>query len=574
MAEGEWTGKQGSTDRIACCLVLAACVLLVYWGVQHHDFVNIDDPAYVLENRHVQEGLGKAGFLWALGGAVAGNWHPLTLISLAADYELYGLYPGGYHWTNVILHLLATMFLFLALERMTGRSAESFVVAALFGIHPLHVESVAWVAERKDVLSGFFWITGLWFYARYAELGGWRNYGLVLAAFVMGLMSKPMVVTFPFVLLLLDYWPLGRFGTEARAKQALRLIAEKVPLFFLTLVSGIVTYHVQQQVQAMMPSEVLPFWWRVGNAFVSYGRYILKAVWPVGLSVFYPHPGLWSGSAIAGSVLFFAAVSGAVLYCRRRHPYLLTGWLWYVGTLVPVIGLVQVGEQAMADRYTYLPLTGLFIMLAWATGGWVSRGTSRRAIAAGAAMVFIMACLIGVSRGQAAYWKDSMALFGHALQVTKNNHFAHNNLGAALFEAGKIGPAIAHYREALRISPADLTARRNLGLALAALGRHDEAIAQYEWILRRRPGDPSVERSLADALMARHKAREASVHYRRALAGDPDDPELHNNIGVALWDTGDRPGAILHFRKALQLRPGYADARRNLDKALKTGDTR
>jgi hypothetical protein len=455
------------------CLGLALAVLVVFLPATRHEFVNYDDLEYVTQNGHVQAGLMWESVAWALSSTQASNWHPLTWLSHMLDCQLYGLKAGGHHLTNLLLHAVNTLLLFLVLRQMTGATWRSAFVAALFGLHPLHVESVAWVAERKDVSSTLFWMLTLWTYALYVargEGGGARgeggasnlrsaqhatqitrpssgltqsatlHYSLALVCFALGLMAKPMLVTLPFVLLLLDYWPLGRLQrstSNAQLPMIRRLIYEKLPFFALALASSLVTFVVQRKGGAVSSLTTLSVGARIANAAVSYARYLGKTFWPDNLSVLYPHPGHWLVWQVAGAGLLLAGGTAGALALRRRRPYLPVGWLWYVGTLVPVIGLVQVGIQSMADRYMYVPAIGVFIMLAWGlwdlTAGW--RG-QRVALATGGAVA--LACCGAVTRSQVGYWTNSETLFRRAVQVTKKNYLAYNNLGYYLSGQGRV----------------------------------------------------------------------------------------------------------------------------------------
>ena len=457
-------------------LLLLLAVAVVYWRVTDCEFIGFDDGQYVVENPHVHAGLSAQSVTWAFTTTAASNWVPLTWLSYMLDYELYGLNPRGYHLTNLLLHLASSALLLLVLWRTTGARGCSAFVAALFALHPLHVESVAWVAERKDVLCGFFFMLTLWAYTRYAErdftLG---RYGLVLLFLGLGLMAKPMLVTVPAVLLLLDFWPLGRFErTRLRT-----LLLEKVPLLLLAVCAAVPTWLIQASSSATGLVENLGLDLRVGNALLAYVHYIVHFFWPRGLAVFYPHPGadVSIGWAIAAGLLLLG-VSVLVLRSTPRRPYLALGWLWYLGMLVPVIGLVQVGEQAMADRYTYLPMIGLTIAVAWGAPDLLERWRPRPELVA-AATGLVLVTLASLTWVQIGYWRNSVTLFEHALRVTQDNHLAHTNLGVALTERGEHERAIHHYEQALRIKPDYVAAHFNLAVTLVRQDRRAEAIRHY-----------------------------------------------------------------------------------------------
>ncbi len=565
------------TRDMLLSLALMIAVLFVYWNVQRYEFLRFDEELYVTKNAHVLAPLSWAKIRWAFTAMDAGIWHPLTWLSLMLDHELYGLYAGGYHWTNVVLHGLGTVLLFMALRRMTARAGGSFVVALLFGIHPLHVESVAWVAERKDVLSGLFWMAALWFYGAYVEQGGWWRYLLVLASFVLGLLSKPMAVTLPFVLLLLDYWPLRRLeigcghseeaGLVSKGTQRKRpswLLLEKVPFFLLSAFFSLLAFHAQNYAGAVLPLESLPFSTRIGNALISYNRYLGKTFWPSDLAVFYPYPTVRPFLQIAAAFIFLVLVTAMVLYWRRRYPYLLVGWFWYVGTLIPVIGLVQVGSQSMADRYTYIPLVGVFMMFAWGFYAVRKKWPQGKAVLVSAAAVLAV-FLVVAAHQQVQYWQNSVSLFSHAVSVAKQNYVAHNNLGAALMDRHDYDGAARHFARVLEIKPESIGAENDLGGALFKLGRIDDALVHYREAIRKNPEYADAERNLADALTAKGDVQEAVEHYRRALALQPKNPEAHNNLGVALFHLGDQEAAVRHIEEALRLRPDYGDALKNRD---------
>ncbi len=475
-------------------ILLAAIILATYWPVAGFDFVVYDDYSYITNNPVVQEGLSVRGLSWAFTTFHASNWHPLTWLSHMLDVELFGLDAGWHHLVNALIHLANSVLLFLVLRGMTGATWRSFVVAALFGVHPLHVESVAWVAQRKDVLSGFFWILAMAAYLRYVRRPGTARYLAALACFALGLLCKPMAVTLPFVLLLLDWWPLGRMAGEPGAQGAPgqplhaglpKLLLEKVPFLLLSALSAAVTFLAQKQGGAL--DQALSLWARVQNALVAYAAYLWKTVAPVSLAVLYPHPGssVPAGKAIAAGLLL-AALTAAFVHLRGRRPHLLAGWLWYLGTLVPVIGLVQVGVQSLADRYTYIPLVGIFIALSWEAGDRLSR---LRVRPSGAAVVagLVLSALVAVSGVQVRYWRNSVALFRHALSVEPDNWVAHVNLGWALEQEGRLDDAASHYRAALAIRPGNPYAHNNLGYVLELLGRTDEAVFHYREALRLKP---------------------------------------------------------------------------------------
>ncbi len=462
-------------QAILICVCLAVLIAAVYWPVVHAGFLNYDDDQYVTANPHVRAGLTVPGVAWAFTSVYAAYWLPLTWLSLALDYQWFGMNAGGYHIVNVMLHTASTLLLFLVLRRMTGATWRSAWVAAVFGVHPLHVESVAWVTERKDVLSGLFWMLAMGGYVRYVERPTRLRYAVVTGWCAMGLMAKPTVVTLPFVLLLLDYWPLGRtrwvpsvVGNKAPLRFG-ELVWEKVPLFALAAVSCGVTTWAQHSGGSISSLERLPLGLRMANAMVSYVWYIEKAVWPTGLAVFYPYR-VWSPGVVIVAGAILAAVSATVIRRARRDPHLAVGWFWFLGVLVPAIGLVQVGVQSMADRYMYLPLIGLTIMLCWSVPSRVMERWDLKLITCDAAAALLAVCA-ALSRVQVEYWKDSETLFRHAVDVTRDNWLAHSNLGVALAQTGEIEEAIAQYEEALRIKPDLLRAHYNLGIALARVGQ-------------------------------------------------------------------------------------------------------
>ncbi len=575
----------GLNDRwtvAGVCIFLAAITLVVFGRTAHYGFVNYDDNDYVYENPEVARGLTLQGIVWAFTHVYAANWHPLTWISHMLDCQLYGLNPGGHHLTNILLHAATAILLFLVLRQMTGALWRSAFVAAVFAIHPLRVESVAWVTERKDVLSGVFFMLTIGAYVRYAQrrsgapavpvLDPWRStrdYGLVLFFFALGLMCKPMLVTLPFVLLLLDYWPLNRVTTVTDHRNHFpiprRLILEKLPLFGLAAASCVATLIAQTEAIQRFENISLPL--RVGNALISYVAYMGQMFWPSGLAVLYPFT--TRGVGVAGvvlSVVVLAGISTGVFVLRRR-PYLLTGWLWYLIMLVPVIGIVRVGFQARADRYTYLPQIGLYVLLTWAAADLCAGWRHRRVVLGGCSTIILVA-LIFCARTQASYWRNSESLWTHTLACTSDNFIGHNNLGNALLQMGSVDKAITHFQKALEINPNDVEANINLGSALLQKGNVGEAISHFQKALQISPDFAGAHNNLGNALLKMGRVDEAIAHYQRALQINPNSVEAHNNLGSALLQMGSVDEAIAHYQKALEIEPDNADAHYNLGTAL------
>jgi len=498
-------------------------------------------------------------------------------LSYMADIAFYGLSPGGLHLTNLLLHLANVVLLFALLARMTRRIYPSAFVAALFALHPLHVESVAWIAERKDVLSTLFWLLTTGAYVLYVERRTAVRYGLVLLSFALGLLSKPMLVTLPFTLLLLDFWPLRRLESPDAAfpwRRGLGLVAEKIPILVLAAGSCVVTYVVQHRGGAVSSFDYLPLSFRLCNAVMSYVAYLGKAVWPTGLAVLYPYPQAFPLWQVLSAFWALALASLLVLRGARRWPSLFVGWFWYLGTLVPVIGIVRIGEHAMADRFVYIPLIGIYLAIAWGVPALFPGGRIRTA----ALPVLALAVLLGivpVTRAQLAHWRDGKALYTHALRVTRGNSVMHNNLGVILLREGRIDEAAAQFREALRIRPDHPKAHCNLGRILEQQGQSDLAIAEYEMALLGDPDSLTAHNNLGNIFVRQKKTEAAIRHYRVALAADPDDEHIHQNLASALADAGRPDEALLHYRIALQLVPGFVEAHYNLGvllEALKRPD--
>jgi len=557
--------------RIFIGIGLSILALVSYWGVAGNQFISFDDPMYVTENAQVKKGLSKATAVWAFTTSQASNWHPLTWLSLLLDRELYGRNAGGYHWTNVILHLLGGLILFLALSRMTALLWPSGLVAALFLIHPLHVESVAWVAERKDVLSGLFWMMGIWYYARYAERPGPVRYLWVILSFTCGLLSKPMAVTFPFVLFLLDWWPLRRSG-GGKATWG-RLLCEKIPLFLLSAATSVITFLVQKENQAIVPLSAMTFGDRLANAAISYAAYLEKAFWPADLSIYYPYLGFPAFGHLIFALVLLVLITGVSIILLKQSPYLLVGWLWYLGTLVPVIGFVQVGSQAMADRYTYLPLVGVFLMAVWGVKDLLDGCRARRAIW-GFVSSGVIVVLVFLTQIQVSYWKDTSTLFGHALSSTERNFMAHHLLAEELSKAGDPAGAENHYRESIRIKPSFKQAYNGLGHLMMIQGKQDEAGRLLEKSLEIDPTYAPAMKNLGDVRLRQGKTDDALPLYRKAMLLGVEDPELLNNYGVALFFKGEKEEAVSKIRAALRLKPDYPEARDNLRKILEKREGR
>ena len=554
----------------ALCAALVVLTIAAFTGVLSNGFVQYDDGPYVMENEHVRSGLNAESIEWAFTSAYSANWHPVTWLSHMLDVQLYGLDAGRHHRTSLILHVLNVMLLFLLLVRMTKALWPSALAAALFAIHPLHVESVAWVAERKDVLSTLFWLLTFFAWVKFVRGRKRRWYALSLASFSLGLMTKPMLVTLPFTLLLLDFWPLRRITLPLeKASGAIKnVLLEKAPFFALSAVSCVITFVIQRGAGAVQDVENFPLSGRIANATVAYATYLGKVFWPSRLAVFYPHHhiGLLSWP-MAGAALLLAAVTAGVIRLFKRAPYLAFGWFWYLGTLVPVIGFVQVGVQERADRYTYVPLVGIFIAIAWALAAWEAKS---RPIRLGGICVsaLALASLFPVTRLQVGYWADSASLFGRALAVTKDNYLAHYNVGLLLYNQGNKEEALAHYQEAARIKPDYFHALDNLGNVYADLGRNEEAIAQYTEALRYRPDNAKALSNLGAILLRVNRVPEAIERLQQAVIADPKQAEAENNLGAALKRADRLPEAAQHFQRAVEINPNFAVAHNNLGMTL------
>jgi tetratricopeptide (TPR) repeat protein len=571
----------GKYRTILMCAALAIAIFAAFWQVLGYGFTNFDDDIYVTENPHVQGGLSRQSVVWAFRTPYASFWHPLTMLSHMLDCELFGLNPHGHHLTNVLLHIANTLLLFIVLKEMTVGSTrspqaaiwKSAFVAAAFALHPLHVESVAWVAERKDVLSTLFWMLTMLAYLRYAGHPSAGRYLLTLGLFALGLMAKPMLVTLPFVLLLLDYWPLGRlqFNRLAREQEKnsadighkwSRLILEKVPFFVLSAVFSVITIFTQKPKQAVV--SAWPAGIRVGNAMVSYLVYIRKTIWPSGLAAFYPYPGdklsLWE-AVVAIAVLL--GISVFVIRLIPRYKYLLVGWLLFVGTLVPVIGLVRVGSFAMADRFTYIPLTGLFIIIAWGSDELLA-SRRRGKIALGISATAVLSALLICTSFQVRYWRNNTTLFEHAIKVTTNNFLAYNNLGVAYGELGRYAEETEAYKQAVKIKPDYADAHYNLAVVYGTLGRYTEAIEAYKQTIKIKPDYADAYYNLGNAYRELGLRTEAIEAFQQAIRTKPDYAEAQNNLGNAYYSLGRWQEAVEAYRQTIALKPDYAEAHYNL----------
>ncbi len=551
-------------------IIAVGLVLLtvsVFWGVLDLPFINLDDPDYVTQNSHVLEGLTFQSFVWSLRTTHAANWHPLTWLSHMADVSLFGVAPQGHHGTNLLLHCVNGFLLFMLFSSLTGAVWRSAVLAALFAIHPLRVESVAWVSERKDVLSTFFWLTATLAYGAYVRRPDWRRYALLLVLFALGLSSKPMLVTFPFTLLLLDVWPLKRINLHQLSVRACwPFIYEKLPLFALSAASSLITFLAQRAGGAMKAMEEISLGTRLSNAVTAVISYVYKMVWPTSLSVFYPFPE--SPASISMLLIMLLALIGATalaLRVRRSHPFVAVGWLWFLVTLVPVIGLVQVGNQAMADRYTYVPGIGLALIIAWGIPA-PSKRQPIRAVAVVCAAVVGLAMLSDLTVRQIGYWNGELQLFEHALAVTERNWLAECVIGMKLEQQGQIDAAIVRYRLAIEIRPQAPEAQNNLGNALLKQGKWNEGIAHLREAVRLWPRYVSALSNLGAALCEASQIEQGLPYLTEAVKQAPDYVLAHYNLGLALMSVGRWDEAQGHLEEVLRLAPNDMEARMELER--------
>ena len=579
-------------------VLLSLLTVIVFYLVGEHPFINFDDPLYVTDNDQVRKGVSIAGLLWAFTATSASNWHPITWLSHMLDVQLFGLRPGPHHLVSLFIHVLNVLLLFIFLINTTKKHWQSFLVAALFAIHPLHVESVVWVSERKDVLSGFFFLLTVNFYAFSVKSNSRRLFFAALASYALGLMSKPMLVTLPFLLLLLDFWPLNRLTNEDLSintrQKITMLLSEKIPFFVFSFAFCIITYNVQVSSGAVKSLHTFPLLLRLSNALVSYSQYIIKAFYPVGLTVLYPFPETIPHGQVAGALVFLIIVSLYSIFNISKYPWFAVGWFWYVGMLVPVIGLVQVGVQSMADRYSYIPLIGIFILCTWGTAAVkIFRPRPMKVF-----WVIILISFSAISWNRVGVWRDSRLLFADAIKKTTKNYTAHNYLAQAFAADKQFEEAEEHYGKALDIKPYYSEAKINLGVALAEQGKTSLAFSLFLEAVQEDPQNPKINNNLGNiykkkgqleqavsyyekALKADHSFREAMFNlantheklgefsraiqlYRNVIQLSPAMAEAYNGLGVALARNGQLHDAQLSFNKAISLNPNYPQAQRNL----------
>jgi len=576
-------GSAGGKKLALICLALALVTAALYWPITKNGFINFDDEVYIVGNPHVTTGLTWTNVVWAFQSGEQANWHPLTWMTHMADCSLYQLNPGGHHLTNLLFHVANTLLLFLLLSRMTGAIWRSAFVAAFFAWHPLHVESVAWASERKDTLSTFFWLLTLMAYARYAQQFKIQNskfkifYALALIFFACGLMSKPMVVTLPFVLLLLDFWPLNRVaGCKLQVEGSTTptfnlqpstlnwLILEKIPFFILAAAGSAATFFIQKTAGAMWATS-----WdtRLENVVLAYVRYISKLFWPQDLAIVYSYPGRWPALLAAGAALLLLTWTALSVYRARQFPYLPVGWFWFLGTLVPTIGLVQVGAQSIADRYTYIPSIGFFIVVVWGACDLARRWPEKEKFLPLAGGVALIGCL-GVTTIQIGYWQNSEKLFLHAIEVTTDNYVAENCLGKAFETSGRNDRALVLYTDAVKIAPRYPQSQFNLALCLLAFGKTNEALDHLRAAARLEPHDPDIQYDLGIYFTQHGSPADAERGFRAALADRPEFPEAQTALGSLLSRQEKFAEAVPHFAVTVRLKPNDPDARFNLGLSL------
>jgi protein O-mannosyl-transferase len=575
--------NKSTTAAYVALFFIVIATIAVYWQTLNHEFVNYDDPAYVVNNIHVNTGLTAENIRWSFTAIALGNWQPVTLLSHMADCELFGLNPRGHHLTSVLIHVVNAILLFCIIMKLTSSPWRSLFIALLFALHPLRVESVAWISERKDVLSGMFFMTTLLGYVHYVRRPAISTYLLTIASFTVGLMCKPMIVTLPFVLLLLDYWPLGRLVTGKAAPSSAqndvavspcgsplpvsRLLVEKLPFFVLSGILCFVSVYAQKADKALQSTLDFTLPQRMTNALMAYVSYLGKTFWPADLAVLYPIP--QNVPALFPVMAFLVLAAATILFVRmsRQRPYILMGWLWFIGTLVPVIGLVQVGLQSMADRYTYLPSIGIYILVVWFLAETASKWRYHRSAFAilGLGLTIVLSL---ITSNQLTYWKNSIELFTHAIRVTHGNYIALINLGNALEKVGRYHDAIFFFGKALEIKPENAFAYYNMANALDAAGRGKEAIQYYKKSLQLDSGNSRAHCNLGVALISIGNIDEAKDHFKEAIRLDPNFADAHYNLGLALESEGRIGEAIVEYNEASRADPSDPGIRNSLENAL------
>ena len=575
---GMWQSLWTKRD-IVIGVALSLAIIIIYWQVQEFKLVYYDDNTYVTEKIHVMSGLTWAGVKWAMSATEAGFWHPLTWLSLMLDRELFNFNAGGFHWTNVILHLINTLFLFALLGAATGAPLRSAFVALLFAIHPLHVESVAWVSQRKDLLCTLFGFASLWAYVKYVKAPGWRRYSLLIIFFTLGLMSKPMIVTFPFVMLLMDYWPLQRIASlkpvstgsipptnhQFVKRKFLRLFLEKLPLMALSLIASILVIITEKKAGALTSLADLSIMERCANAIVSYVKYIVMMFWPTHLAFLYPHPATIPLGQITGAIILIISITFIIIYAYQRKPYLFVGWFWYLGTLLPVIGLIQVGPPALADRYTYVPLIGLFIMIVWGvldlTAKWKYKGSFLWTIGLSSVIIFSLLAWL-----QVGYWRNSITLFERALKVTRGNYIALNNLGDVYIKNGAIDKGISCLEEGIKVNPRFGALYHNIGIGLYAQGNYEKAIEYFKKAQALSFRYDETPRSLGDAYRQTGRVNYAIEAYHQALRINSGNLLAKYGLALVLSGAGRNDEAVKELREILPHDPNNLDVRKALMK--------
>ncbi|MGO8988895.1 MAG: tetratricopeptide repeat protein [bacterium] len=565
-------------------LSLIFLTMTAYWEVRRNDFINLDDNLYVTENSHVQKGITLKGIFWAFTSTENGQWHPITWLSHMIDYQFFGLDARGHHMTNLLLHIINTLLLFILLYRMTAAAWQSGFVAALFALHPLHVESVAWISERKDVLCAFFWILALMTYFRYVKNQTKRWRLLLLLCFIFAVMAKSMAVTLPFVLLLLDYWPLSRMELKEtdhipilfaspsltlmnRNISIVKLLSEKLPLFSVSAVISLFTIFTNYRVGSLTSVDKLSWMVRFQNAAVSYVGYISKMFWPSPLAVLYPHQIKLPFWHVAWAASIFLIITVLVLLVKKKRPYLVVGWMWYVVTLLPVIGLVQAGIQRMADRFAYIPMIGLLIIVVYGCADIVNKWHLSKAVLSGACGLVLLILML-CTKSQVILWRNSITLFEHTLSVTANNYLIYNNLGVTLARQGKDQKAFLQYQKALEINPRYADAHYNLGKLLARQSKDEEAMVQFMESLRIKPEKKEAHNDLGVILNKHGRIQEAVFHFAQAIRIDPNYREAHFNMGAILFQHGKYGEAVPYFNEALRINPSNAGVHNSLAATL------